>query len=106
MEMKNVWTIMDKKDLPSKTRILPMRWIFKIKNDMRHRARLVAKGFRQIKGVDYDLSHSPVLSEVAFRLLLLFSLQKGREIVTIDIEKAFLEPKVDEDIYIYTTRPR
>lgn len=77
-----------------------MRWIFKGKNYLRHRSRLVEKGFRQIKGVDYDLSHSPVLSEVAFRLLLLLSLQKRMAIVTIDTEKSFLGPKVDENLYI------
>lgn len=66
-----------------------MKWVFKIKNDLRHLSRLVAKVYRQIKGIDYDLSNSPVLTEIAFRLLLLLSLQNEREMVTIDIEKAF-----------------
>ena len=77
-----------------------MKWVFKVKNNNRHRARLVAQGFSQIPGVDYFESHSPVMSEVTFRTLLLLSLQKGWDIVAIDIEKAFLEAKLDENIYI------
>ena len=74
--------------------------VFKRRNDGRHRARLVAMGFRQIAGVDFHEAHAPVLHEVSLRLLLCISLKQHNDVVAVDIEKAFLESKLSEDIYI------
>jgi len=57
-------------------------------------------GFRQIPGVDFHEIHAPVLTEVAFRALLALALNKGHSIVAIDVEKAFLESDLNEEIYI------
>ena len=74
------------------TRPLGMRWLIKIKDNGRYRARLVANGFLQREGVDYDLSHSPVLCDITFRLLLIYHLLNPKTImVEVDIKKEFLE---------------
>ena len=91
---------MNKSDLPATSRLITMKWVFNIKNDGRYRARLVAMGFKQVLGRDYFESHSPVLSEVTFRLALIRGLQLNHTIMSIDIEKAFLESSLAEDIYI------
>ena len=80
-----------------------MRGVLKIKDNGRYCARLVTKGFLQREGVDYDLRHSPVLCDITFRLLLVYHLLNPKTImVEVDIKKAFLESKIEEDIYIRT----
>ena len=43
---------------------IPLKWVFKVKNDGRFRAILVALGYKQIQGIDYDEIHAPVISDV------------------------------------------
>ena len=57
MIQKNVLSPFKVEDESVVTRPLGMRWVLKIKDNGRYRAWLVAKGFLQIEGVDYDLSH-------------------------------------------------
>ena len=89
MVMKKVWTLMPSDTVPEGKRTLSMKWVFDIKNDNRYRARLVAMGFRQIPGVDFVEVHAPVMSEIAFRLLLLLQLKHNFNMCVIDVEKAF-----------------
>jgi len=81
-------------------RFIPLKWVFKIKNDGRRRARLVALGYRQISGLDYSDIHSPFLNEVGMRMMLVISMEKEWEIRKLDVEAAFLLGKLKEEIYI------
>ena len=100
---KNVLSPVKVKDEQEVSRPLGMRWVVKIKDNGRYRAMLVAKGFLQREGVDYDLIHSPVLCDITFRLLLVYHLLNPKTImVEVDIKKAFLESKIEEEIYIKT----
>ena len=97
MKNRNVWT-----EVPDeKQRRIPLKWVFKIKNDGRRRERLVALGYRQISGLDYSDIHSPVLNEVGMRMMLVISIEKEWEIKKLDVGAAFLLGKLKEDIYIY-----
>ena len=51
------WSLVD---LPAGRKAVKSKWVFKRKADGRFRARLVAKGFTQIHGIDYDETFSPV----------------------------------------------
>lgn len=53
------------------TRPLGMIWVLKIKDNGRYKERLVFKGFLQIEGVEYDLSHSPIICDITFQTLLI-----------------------------------
>ena len=55
---------MKKKDVPSNRRLIGNKWVFKRKKDGRFRARLVALGYSQIAGLDYDECHAPVVQDV------------------------------------------
>ncbi|GAX17144.1 hypothetical protein FisN_UnNu082, partial [Fistulifera solaris] len=82
------------------------KWIFKKKNEvtgLRFKARVCARGFVQIPGVDFNLSHSPVASDTSVRMVLLVVLYKRKDkwiAELIDVEAAFLEAGLDEEVYL------
>ncbi|KAL4296739.1 hypothetical protein GQ457_12G017050 [Hibiscus cannabinus] len=66
--------------------------------------RLVAKGFRQIHGVDYDETFSPVAMFKSIRILLAIHVFHDYEIWKMDVKSAFLNRKLNEDVYM--TQPQ
>ena len=100
MELKNVWTTVPKSEVDSIKKILTMKWVFKRKSKVKYRARLVAKGFQQVEGVDYIFSHSPVLTNSTIRMMLILSMSKGMSLMALDITKAFLESPLEDEVYI------
>ena len=79
--------------------------MFELKHDVddrveRFKARLVAKGYAQKYGIDYDEIFSPVVRFSSIRFLLAFTVQHGFPIHEIDVETAFLNGKLDEEIYM------
>lgn len=86
--------------------ILTTKWVFTIKKDshgkfVKCKARLVARGFQQEQGRDFNEIFSPVVKTESIRILLSFAAVEDYEIHQIDIKSAFLHGKVEEDIYIY-----
>ena len=62
-----VWTLVDP---PQGAKVIECKWIFKRKADDTFKGRLVAKGFRQTHGIDYDETFSPVVMLKSIRILL------------------------------------
>ena len=81
-------------------RTIGLKWVFKVKSDGRLIARLVALGYKQKAGIDYTDIHAPVIHEVALRILLVNKIINNWKAKKIDIEAAFLDSKLDEDIYV------
>jgi Reverse transcriptase (RNA-dependent DNA polymerase) len=63
---REVWEIIRKEDVPSDRRFIKCKWIFKIKQNGIFRARLVACGYSQVPGVDFNESYAPVINNVSF----------------------------------------
>ena len=81
------------------------RWILKGKRDKddgvdRFKARLVAQGFSQVKGVDYDEVFSPVAQYTSVRSLLVLANAHDLEIHQMDVKTAFLNGSLDCEIYM------
>ncbi|KAK9033550.1 hypothetical protein V6N11_049737 [Hibiscus sabdariffa] len=65
-----------------------------------YKGRLVAKGFRQIHGVDYDETFTPVAMFKSIRILLAVAAFHDYEIWQMDVKTAFLNGKLEEDVYM------
>lgn len=91
--------------LPSGKTLVQCKWVFKIKvnsdKSVRYRARLVAKGFTQKPGIDYEDTFSPVVRHSTLRLLFALSVQLNLDVTHLDVKTAFLNGYLKEDIYMY-----
>ena len=61
-------------DLPKGRKVIKNRWVFDIKQDGQKKAHLVAKGFSQVEGIDFNEIFSPVVRFKTVRLMLALSL--------------------------------
>ena len=102
MSDNQVWNLVD--PTPGVTPI-GCKWIFKVKTDMdgktqTYKARLVTKGYRQIHGIDYDETFSPVAMVKSIRILLAIAAYYDYEIWQMDVKTAFLNGNLTEDVYM------
>ena len=79
--------------------------MFKVKRDAdgnmeRCKARLVARGFTQKYGVDYDETFSPVIRFESFRALVALAVKHGLQLHQMDVTTAFLHGVLEEDVYM------
>ncbi len=79
--------------------------MFKVKHQSdgrveRYKCRLVAKGYSQKYGVDYDETFSPVVRFSSIRTLLSFAVQNNLHVHQMDVVTAFLNGHLDEEIYM------
>ncbi|GJR67055.1 retrotransposon protein, putative, ty1-copia subclass [Tanacetum coccineum] len=97
-----VWVLVD---LPPNCKTVRSKWIFKKITDMygivhTYKACLVAKGYTQLYGVDYEETFSPVADIRAIRILISIAAFYDYEIYQMDVKTAFLNGYIDKDIYM------
>ena len=85
----SVWRHVNRKDHPQNQRLVGCRWVFKVKHNGVYCARLVAKGFSQIPGVDFTDYYSPVVNDVSFRVVVARMLIENLKGKVVDIDNAF-----------------
>ena len=91
--------------LPPGRKIVGSKWVFKVKLDengeaARYKCRLVAQGYTQAQGVDYHETFAPVARFGSIRILLATAAQRGMHVHQMDVHTAFLNGKLEEDIYM------
>ena len=67
---------------------------------IRNKARLVAQGYRQEEGIDYDETFTLVARLEAIRIFLAYSANKNFKVYQMDVKSAFLNGKLDEEVYV------
>ncbi|GJV68808.1 putative ribonuclease H-like domain-containing protein [Tanacetum coccineum] len=93
-------------ELPFRKKPIGTKWVFRNKRDERsivvkNKARLVAQGFRQEEGIDYDEVFAPVARIEAIRLFLAFASFMGFPVYQMDIKSAFLYGTIEEEVYVH-----
>jgi len=102
LQEHGTWDIVPR---PEGRRVVSSKWVYRVKYDAngnisRYKARLVARGFTQIYGVDYTDTFAPVTRLETLRLLFALAAQKDWEVRQIDVKTAYLYGDLDEEVYM------
>lgn len=102
LEENDTWELCE---LPKDRKAIDCKWVFKTKTDanenaQRFKARLVARGFYQKYGQDYDLVFAPVAKHTTIRILLSIASKENLLVHHFDVKTAFLNGKLSESIYM------
>nr|ABA91380.1 retrotransposon protein, putative, Ty1-copia subclass [Oryza sativa Japonica Group] len=103
LEKNHTWKLVK---LPKEKKLIHCKWIFKRKEGMsptdeaRYKAMLVAKGYSQIPGIDFNDVFSPVVKHSSIRTLLSIVAMHDYELDQMDVKTAFLHGELEEDIYM------
>lgn len=102
MKKNEVWDLVQ---LPRDKKVIGSKWVFKKKFDengkvTQHKARLVAQGFTQVFGQDYDEIFSPVVRFESVRTICALAVQHNFFLHQMDVNAAFLNGKLEEEIYV------
>jgi hypothetical protein len=67
---------------------------------VRKKSRLVAQGYSQKVGIDYEEAYAPITRLEAIRILLAFSVSKGFKLYQMDVKSAFLNGVLEEEVFV------
>ncbi|GJR06145.1 putative ribonuclease H-like domain-containing protein [Tanacetum coccineum] len=100
--LQKVWRLVD---LPKGKHAIGTKWVYRNKKDergivVRNKARLVAQGYTQEEGIDYDEVFAPVARIEAIRLFLAYASFMGFIVYQMDVKSAFLYGTIEEEVYV------
>ena len=95
----NCFDVVPHTDAVKYGRLVKSKWVFKVKydrdnNPYRFRARLVAKGFSQKPGLDFDQTYSPVMAYPSLRALLAMAAANDYMMTGFDVKNAFIQQRL------------
>ncbi|GJT93061.1 retrotransposon protein, putative, ty1-copia subclass [Tanacetum coccineum] len=103
LRKNKTWVLVDH---PAGQKLVSCKWLFKIKEGIegvqrpRYKARLVAHGFTQRAGIDYNEVFLPVVRHTSIRVILALTACKDYELEQLDVKTAFLHGNLEEVIYM------
>ncbi|GKA24308.1 retrovirus-related pol polyprotein from transposon TNT 1-94 [Tanacetum coccineum] len=85
--------------------IISLKWIFKVKLDeyggvLKNKAQLVAKGYRQEEGIDFEELFAPVARIEAIKIFLAYAAHKNMVVFQMDMKTAFLNRILEEEVCV------
>ncbi|GJT39162.1 retrovirus-related pol polyprotein from transposon TNT 1-94 [Tanacetum coccineum] len=101
-ERLEVWELVPP---PDKAFVITLKWIYKVKLDelggiLKNKARLVARGYRQEEGIDFEESFALVARLEAIRIFLAFAAHMNMVVYQMDVKTAFLNGNLWEEVYV------
>jgi hypothetical protein len=102
LERTSTWDIVP---LPPHTVHITCKWVFKVKTKYdgsieRYKACMVARGFQQTQGYDYDETYAPVAHMTTVRILIVVAASKSCNIDQMDVKNAFLHGDLHQVVYM------
>nr|GEZ70369.1 integrase, catalytic region, zinc finger, CCHC-type, peptidase aspartic, catalytic [Tanacetum cinerariifolium] len=100
-EQLEVWEFVPR---PDKVMVITLKWIYKVKLDelgeiLKNKAHLVAHGYRQEEGIDFEESFAQVARLEAIQIFLAYAAHKNMVVYQIDVKIAFLNGNLREEVY-------
>lgn len=97
-----VWSL---SNLPPEKKAISCKWVFKAKLNGKgdvdsYKARLVARGFSQKYGEDYDETFAPVVKHETIKVLLTVAAQNSFDVRHLDVKSAYLNGNLEEEIFM------
>nr|GEW56764.1 hypothetical protein [Tanacetum cinerariifolium] len=101
-ERLEVWELVPR---PNKAMVITLKWIYKVELDelggiLKNKARLVARGYRQEEGIDFEESFALVAILEAIRIFLAYAAHKNMVVYQMDVKNAFLNDNMREEVYV------
>nr|GEX11661.1 integrase, catalytic region, zinc finger, CCHC-type, peptidase aspartic, catalytic [Tanacetum cinerariifolium] len=101
LERLEVWELVPR---PDKVMVITLKWIYKVKLDelggkLKNKARLVARGYRQEEGIDFEEYFDPVSKLEAIQIFLAYAAHKNMVVYQMDVKTAFLNGNLREEVY-------
>ncbi|GJW45893.1 retrovirus-related pol polyprotein from transposon TNT 1-94 [Tanacetum coccineum] len=98
----DVWELVPQ---PRNMTIIGTKWVFRNKLDengvvSRNKARLVAQGYNQQEGINYDETYAPVARLESIRILLAYACALDFKLFQMDVKSAFLNGFINEEVYV------
>lgn len=102
VERNGTWELTE---LPKECKAIDLKWIHKIKRDaegniIKHKARIIAKGYVQKQGVDFDEVFALVTRIETIHLLLALATKGNWEVHHLDVKTTFLNRKIKEEVFV------
>ena len=102
IEANRTWDLVDP---PAGCRPIGLKWVYKVKKDehgavVKHKARLVARGFVQREGIDFEEVFAPVARMESVRLVLAMAAAKDWAVHHLDVKSAFLNGDLTEEVFV------
>jgi hypothetical protein len=97
-----VWELVEP---PPNCHPIGTKWVWKNKEGengmvVRNKSRLVAQGYSQKEGIDYEETFAPMARLEAIQILLAFAVAKGFKLYLMDVKSAFLNGVIEEEVYV------
>nr|GFB43589.1 retrovirus-related Pol polyprotein from transposon TNT 1-94 [Tanacetum cinerariifolium] len=101
-ELLEVWELVPR---PDQVTVITLKWIYKVKLDklrgiLKNKARLVARGYRQEEGINFEESFASVARLEAIRIFLAYAAHKNMVVYKMDVKTAFLNGNLREEVYV------
>ncbi|GKA21278.1 retrovirus-related pol polyprotein from transposon TNT 1-94 [Tanacetum coccineum] len=101
----NIFSTLELVDIPLCKNGINLKWLWKNKRDeentvIRNKSRLVAKGYAQNEGIDFEESFAPVARLEAVRLFIVYAAHKSFIVYQMDVKIAFMYRPLKEEVYV------
>ncbi|GJX46457.1 retrovirus-related pol polyprotein from transposon TNT 1-94 [Tanacetum coccineum] len=105
LEIDEIVNIKESRNHPLENWVFRTKWVFRNKLDengivSRNKARLVAQGYNQQEGIDYDETYAPVARLESIRILLAYACALDFKLFQMDVKSAFLNGFINEEVYV------
>jgi hypothetical protein len=97
-----VWELAER---PKNHNVIGTKWVFRNKENedgivVKNKSRLVAQGYTQVEGLDFDETFAPVARLEAIMILLAYACSRNIKLYQMDVKSAFLNGKISELVYV------